>query len=202
MSAPRRDARREVIPAPDEASLPRRYAPEFSLPAYRYVPGCHPHPNRDPAGHSFGHPAPRIPALDPSAWERERQYLLGVDLFNRRYFWEAHEAWESVWRACSPDSTEGRFLQGLILVSAAFLKWCEGRPAGLERLHAKALRCFAPVLGEAPGAPSPAAFMGIALRDWLDEVAEAMRRLPERAPGLIDHSVVFPVIRLAAAPPE
>jgi uncharacterized protein len=42
----------------------------------------------------------------------------GVELFNTRYFFEAHEAWEEIWLHAAPP--EKTFLQGLIQVTAAF----------------------------------------------------------------------------------
>jgi len=42
----------------------------------------------------------------------------GVELFNTRYFFEAHEAWEEIWLHTEPP--EKTFLQGLIQVTAAF----------------------------------------------------------------------------------
>jgi uncharacterized protein len=42
----------------------------------------------------------------------------GVTLFNTRYFFEAHEAWEEIWLHTPPP--EKTFLQGLIQVTAAF----------------------------------------------------------------------------------
>ncbi len=49
-------------------------------------------------------------------------YLYGVDLFNYAYWWECHEQWEAIWKFTGPDSHEGRFLQGLVQVSASCLR--------------------------------------------------------------------------------
>ena len=45
-------------------------------------------------------------------------FARGVALFNTRYFFEAHEAWEEIWLHTAPP--EKTFLQGLIQVTAAF----------------------------------------------------------------------------------
>ena len=47
-----------------------RYCPNRPLPPYRFVPGLHPHPTRNPAGHSFGRAAPLHAemASDPDGW--------------------------------------------------------------------------------------------------------------------------------------
>ena len=55
------------------------------------------------------------PDLTPT--ERRNLLHLGVDLFNRGAFYEAHEAWEEVWRSTTPEPRS--FLQGLIQVAAA-----------------------------------------------------------------------------------
>jgi uncharacterized protein len=48
----------------------------------------------------------------------EELFSRGVELFNTRYFFEAHEAWEEIWLHTAPP--EKTFLQGLIQVTAAF----------------------------------------------------------------------------------
>ena len=99
------------------------YGADRTLPAYRFVPGLHPHPTRSPEGHSYGRPSPHVhPPWTPEQWVSLQPYLRGVDLFNRWYFWEAHEAREPLWRAHRADSEPARFIQGLIGVAAALLK--------------------------------------------------------------------------------
>lgn len=53
---------------------------------------------------------------------RERDFVEGAKLFNGGYFWEAHEAWEEVWRAREGDARE--FVQGFVEAAAGcnFLK--------------------------------------------------------------------------------
>jgi len=100
------------------------------LPAYRFVPGRNPHPTRSPDGHGVE----RVAELDArEAW------LYGIDLFNTRYFWEAHEAWERVWREL-PEGSRGRdVVKGLIQVSAALFKLHLGNEGGARRLAARGL---------------------------------------------------------------
>ncbi|OGU19151.1 MAG: hypothetical protein A2059_00080 [Ignavibacteria bacterium GWA2_55_25] len=52
-----------------------------------------------------------------SASER-RRFIDGMNLFNRREFWEAHEAWEEVWQNCGEESRI--FFQGIIQAAAAY----------------------------------------------------------------------------------
>ncbi len=42
----------------------------------------------------------------------------GIFYFNNERFWEAHEAWEGVWKKCSGKEKE--LVQGIILVAVAF----------------------------------------------------------------------------------
>ncbi len=116
---------------------PPRLLPELPLPPYAHVPGRTPHPQSDPRGHSFGqHPEhPTRPAAED--WVRSRTFLRAVDLFNHGYYWEAHEAWESLWHACGRRGTEADFLKGLIKLAAAGVKVREGRPSGVVT-HARA----------------------------------------------------------------
>lgn len=116
---------------------PPRFLPDVPLPPYAHVPGRTPHPVSDAHGHSFGH-APEQPAApDPDDWPACRAYLRGLDLFNHGYYWEAHEAWESLWHACGRAGRAADFLKGLIKLAGAGVKVREGRPRGVVT-HARA----------------------------------------------------------------
>jgi predicted metal-dependent hydrolase len=60
------------------------------------------------------------PDLDPA--ERRRLVRLGVDLFNRGDFFEAHEVLEEVWRSTRPEPRD--LFQELIQVAAEPRPWC------------------------------------------------------------------------------
>lgn len=109
------------------------------LPAYRFVPGLHPHPTRDPGGHSYGahERAPR--RWTPEEWPALEDWLAGVDLFNAHYFWEAHEAWEGLWATQPRASSPALFLQGLIQIAAALLKQHLGSEGGARTLAGEGL---------------------------------------------------------------
>jgi len=110
--------------------------PEFSLPPYTYTPGRTPHPISDPDGHSFGRHESPVARFEPARWTECEPYVRGIRLFNRGYYWEAHEAWEAVWHAVGRSGAIGDFLKGLIKWAAAGVKLREGRPAGAMRhLH-------------------------------------------------------------------
>ncbi|HME68720.1 MAG TPA: DUF309 domain-containing protein [Myxococcota bacterium] len=101
----------------------RTHPPRYSsapLPASRYVPGsgaAHPGQRTEAAG-------PGTPASEPllpcERWGEQASYIHGVDLFNHAFWWEAHEAWESLWARA--EGTQRLFLQGLIQLAAALLK--------------------------------------------------------------------------------
>ncbi len=128
-------------------SIPR-FAPEFPLPPYAYVPGKHPHPTRDRAGRRFGTPPESRIELDPDRWQNCRPYLYGIDLFNRGYYWEAHEAWEGLWHACGRTGGTADFLKGLIALAAAAVKLRAGRERGVRQHAARAQELFEKVAGE------------------------------------------------------
>jgi predicted metal-dependent hydrolase len=47
------------------------------------------------------------------------EYLAGIELFNARKYYEAHEAWEDIWRVSQGERK--LYLQGLIQAAAALL---------------------------------------------------------------------------------
>ncbi len=62
----------------------------------------------------------------------EEKLKKGIEQFNARAFFDAHETWEEIWlTAPEPEKT---FLQGIIQVSAAFHHYCRGNPAGAQSL--------------------------------------------------------------------
>ena len=93
-----------------------------NFPPYRYVPGMHPHPTNSPEGHSYGNDDEDHEKWNSDLWKDNEDYLFGIDLYNYHYYWEAHEAWEGLWIAAVRNSSEHRFLQGLIKCGAALLK--------------------------------------------------------------------------------
>jgi predicted metal-dependent hydrolase len=61
-----------------------------------------------------------------------------VDLLHAGCLWEAHEAWEGLWRAAVPGSAMAHGLRGLIQGAAAGVKARGARLAGARGLAAKA----------------------------------------------------------------
>jgi Domain of unknown function (DUF309) len=149
-----------------------RWLPQKGLPPYAYLPGKKPHPVRDPAGHSY-HVEPISVAAE--ALLGSDAFLWGLDLFNHGYYWEAHEAWEGLWRVADRDGPLRTLFKGLILLSAAGVKIRERKNAAAARhaMRAAALlrqlmnvpdRTFERALGMSPAA--------------LAECAEVATRIP------------------------
>lgn len=113
----------------------------------------------------------------PGQWLRCPPYLLGVDLFNRAYFWEAHESWEEIWHGVQKSSTVGRFTQGLIQCSAALLRLHLGTPGGARSLFDKAKVHFDQV-------PEQESFMGLQLPPWIEGFDSYLSRETNRFPFL------------------
>ena len=113
-----------------------RNAPDVPFPAYAFVPGRHPHPVTDPAGHSFGHPHVVPEPLDSRCPGNSIEFLTAIDLFNAGYYWEAHETWEGLWIAAGRKGELADFLKSLIKLAAAGVKAREGQINGVQR-HAR-----------------------------------------------------------------
>lgn len=127
-----------------------RLLPTVELPKYTYISGTEtPHPYRDSRGHSYGRKNRTVRPLVAESWADNRSYLLAIDYFNCGYYWEAHDEWERLWRASGPDETVGRFLKGLVKLSAAGIKVRERSIHGVRRHAASAGEVFADVAAEA-----------------------------------------------------
>lgn len=109
-----------------EAVITRPRYTTRPFPDYAYVPGKNPHPTRDKNGHSYNEQAQQAQQasteFDVEHWQDCEEYLYGIDLFNHGYWWEAHEALESVWIAAGRKTQAGFFIQGIIQVAVAHLK--------------------------------------------------------------------------------
>jgi len=117
--------------------LPRYTGRPF--PAYRYLPfrkdPTRPHPRNDPGGHSFDQEDEYLAHFLPEDWQGCELYLYAIDLFNYGYWWEAHEALETLWHAAGQKSTLcGRFIQGLIQLAGAQLKRYMAELGGAQSL--------------------------------------------------------------------
>jgi predicted metal-dependent hydrolase len=107
-------------------------------------------------------------------WESDIAYRYGARLYAQGFFWEAHEVWEAVWKACPPNGIERRLLRGLIALANAALKVRMGRANAALRLVAEADE----LLGEAGASARTETVMGVAvapLRAAAQALAAAIR---------------------------
>lgn len=167
-----------------------RYLPNRALPPYQYVPGIHPHPLRDPHGHSYeASPHATVPyAWDPAAWRQLPDWLWGVDLFNAFYFWEAHEAWERLWIAQPRRSAPSLLLQGLIQLAAALLKIRSHSVAAARRLSEAGLEKLA------RAAAMRRMLLGLNLDRTISDFRSYLRPLAQRIAPPVDESVPMLVL--------
>ncbi|MEZ6065921.1 MAG: DUF309 domain-containing protein [Planctomycetaceae bacterium] len=126
-----------------------RLLPAADLPRYTHTPGAGtPHPYRDPRGHSHDRKPLQCKPLHEAYWAENRSYLLGLDLFNLGFYWEAHDEWERLHKITTPDTLEGRFLKGLVKMAAAGMKVREESIHGVRRHAASAGEVFADIAAE------------------------------------------------------
>ena len=161
-----------------------RYQPDQPFPAYAFIPGQNPHPITHPDGHSHGRDDPPPAPLEVAAWRQSAAYLRGVDLYNHGYPWEAHEAWEGLWRQAERGSIVHVHLQGLIQCAAAVVKAHSKPPIGVTSLTDSAMTYLERVI---EGAGSP--FLGVDLVAFTERFRGYARAQPSRPEK-------WPVIRL------
>lgn len=115
--------------------------------------------------------------VDDANWQSAEAYLVGFDLLENGYAWEAHEVWEAVWRRTRPQSREYFLLRALIQVANADLK----RHLGQDKAAA---RIWPLALDDLQHASGPEAVLGVAperLADLVRGNADAdTTDLPER----------------------
>lgn len=126
---------------------PPRYYPQRALPERAFIPG---RGTKPAVGDEPTHDA----------------YLWGVDLYNHGFAWEAHEAWEGLWRATKHDETRATFLQGLIQCAAAQVKLSMGDEDATQRLLERGLARLLSVRAQHGDR-----YMGLGLARYLSEHA-------------------------------
>jgi len=143
-----------------------RYAPSRPLPARAYIPGVSPREQRPPH-------APDPPPRRASDLASDEAFRFGVDLYNHGFPWEAHEAWEPLWRAAVHGSPDRLLLGGLIQVAAAAVKARAGQWRGASSLAESACEQL-----RAGGGPIASAEFAAAVEAW------ALKGLRDPPPSL------------------
>lgn len=168
---------------PDLATLPW-YGADHTRPASRFIPGLTPpRQSRQTAAVHGPWTVEQWPTLQP--------YLRGVDLFNRWYFWEAHEEWEPLWRAYPPQSEPAQYLQGLIGAAASLLKLRMGQMRAAWTLSAAACARLAVFRG---------IWMGLEVERFCDDLTRWLARAEAMSPPGLDAGA--PRIRLGVPFPK
>ena len=108
--------------------------------------------------------------------ERQERYLeglsaaellqAGIDLYNARHYWHAHEAWEAVWLDAPREQRS--FYQGLIQVTAAFVHLTRSEYPGTVRLLDAGIEKLAAY---------PASYLGIDLGHLVAGASAARQRV-------------------------
>lgn len=177
--------------APDPNHL--RYT-DFEFPPYRFIPGVNAHPQRDPEGHSYNKEHAPVIYSPPEDWQSNANYLFGVDLYNHAYWWEAHEAWEELWHTTKKSAAYGQFLQGLIQVSAAFIKWQSQQQVGMEKLFGIGLSRLEFVLASLPAGQTQ--FMGLDLKTHRQKIKNHFEVVVRETETWPDPLLEYPFIEL------
>lgn len=86
----------------------------------------------------------------------------GIELFNARRFFDAHEVWEEIWLA-SPEPRK-TFLQGIIQIAAAYHHYLRGNCAGTCSLLKAGLRRMENFPGSYHGIEVE--LLRVAAREW------------------------------------
>ncbi|WP_345683134.1 DUF309 domain-containing protein [Novipirellula caenicola] len=110
------------------------------FPPYAFVPGMHPHPVSGVGGHRYQCDED-AGMQNPSSFPH--LHYLAIDLLNHGYYWESHEAWETIWKAAEPTTMRAAFVKGLIKLAAAGVKARQGSSTGVRRHSERAAALFA-----------------------------------------------------------
>lgn len=137
----------------------------WPFPAYRFLPGHHPHPRRNPEGHSYGMPEPNPTVTSPTKWQSSSWYLYGIDLYNYCYWWECHEVFEALWHGAGHETEQGLFFRGIIQVAASNLKYHLHNETASKKLIANARKFLEPI---------PDHYMGLNVPTFLQNIQSAL----------------------------
>lgn len=116
-----------------------------------------------------------------------KEYLQGIDLFNDQEYWEAHEAWEGVWKISQGERK--LFYQALIQAAAALLHYNKNNSRGAHL-------CINNSLKKLENLPSPYMSLDLvwfvqSLRDFL-----GMLIITDEAPISKNTDLEYPLIVL------
>jgi len=118
------------------------------------------------------------------------EYLAGIDLFNAREFYAAHDAWEERWLGAAGPA-EKLFLQGLIQSAVAFYHLETGRRGAARAMYQRAQEKFARFETQR--------FMSLDLEEFQAQLDRALGWLLAKSDPrvLTPPTIEWPVIRLS-----
>lgn len=166
---------------------------QIEFPPYRFIPGENPHPTENPRGHSYGKKEKKLTAFDPMQWQGNAQYLYGVDLYNHGYWWESHEAFEGLWKVAARENISRDYLQGLIKISGAFIKWRLRKRQGLEYLYKGAIEHLRKV------GKRYSYCMGVNIQEHIDKLEKHFSKVVNSSGEWPDPTIGYPDIVLESA---
>ena len=73
----------------------------------------------------------------PDSDKKHNLFIKGIDLFNKREFYDAHEYWEELWLEYHLE--DKKFIQGLIQLTVAYYHLSTGNSKGALSLLNKSL---------------------------------------------------------------
>ena len=175
------------MPYPDK-KVPR-YS-DKAFPPYRFIPRETPHPTEHPEGHSYKKKESPVEILTETNWSRHPTYLYAVDLYNYGYWWEAHENFEQLWRLYPKNDLTRNFFQGLIKISAAFLKWQQKQNRGTAIHYRGAMDLLQKVKSE------KSFYLGINLAEYLLKLEHCFQKMTDDPLVWPDSLAQYPFITL------
>ncbi len=122
----------------------------------------------------------------------DARYLAGIQFFNARDFFEAHEVWEDLWADSHGD--ERRFYQGLIQAAVGLFHFTGGNLRGAQKLYGTSREYMRPC-----GSP----FLGLdadAFWRQMEFCFEPLLGEPEPDPALRPDATKIPVLTLDPPP--
>src|SRR5437763_13036968 len=106
-----------------------------------------------------------------SPTEERQLYYDGIQLFNEREFFEAHEVWEDAWHMAYGIKHD--FYQGLIQCAVALEHYRRSNPRGVVSLY----QSYPPKFKQVPPV-----FMGLDVGQFLADMHDALRPVLEASP--------------------
>ena len=109
------------------------------------------------------------------------EYLTGIELFNQRKYWEAHEAWEEIWKHAK--GSEKLFYQGLIQAAAALLHYDRNNTRGAHL-------CINNSLKKLENLPTP--YMSLELNSLCKNLRTFLADVIENGETMLSKNIALP----------